>query len=215
MMTKRKRMDEIKTMEAYCRLFPEPEKALERAIEIRKLELELYWKRSSYFLLFIGAIFVGYYSVEKAEKEIRTMLGLIGLTFSIAAYLANRGSKFWAANWEKHCDALSDLCCFQESSQKKPSIGPLFLLNYRCGAWWSPLTPYPFSVTKNNLLLNLYIIVIWTILTVHNVSDLPWGISATSATVTATVVFLFSLLVFTKTSFSDYEIDFNKRCLKI
>ena len=38
-------------------------KALEIALDTRKFEIELYWKRTGYFVLFIGAIFVGYYNV--------------------------------------------------------------------------------------------------------------------------------------------------------
>jgi len=37
------------------------EKAFEIALDTRKFEIDLYWKRTAYFVLFIGAIFVGYY----------------------------------------------------------------------------------------------------------------------------------------------------------
>ena len=38
------------------------EKAFEIALDTRKFEIDLYWKRTAYFVLFIGAIFVGYYN---------------------------------------------------------------------------------------------------------------------------------------------------------
>ena len=44
-------------------------KAIEIALDTRKFEIELYWKRTAYFVLFIGAIFVGYYNVFSNSKS--------------------------------------------------------------------------------------------------------------------------------------------------
>ena len=38
--------------------------ALDIALDTRKFEIELYWKRANYFVIIIGAIFIGFYTVE-------------------------------------------------------------------------------------------------------------------------------------------------------
>ena len=45
-------------------------KALEIALDTRKFEIELYWKRTGYFVLFIGAVFVGYYKTLQTDEFI-------------------------------------------------------------------------------------------------------------------------------------------------
>ncbi len=88
------------------------EKALELALDIRKFEIELYWKRATYFWTFIGAAFAGYALVYKTSDGDGSWLLLVfsslGLLFSVAWYLVNRGSKFWQNNWERHVDLLED-----------------------------------------------------------------------------------------------------------
>ena len=92
-------------------------KTLEQALEIRKFEIELYWKRTTYFWAFIASSFAGYFVVMKSSefKEMTIIIAIIGLLFSIGWYLVNRGSKYWQKNWETHVDLL-------ENEQ----IGPLF-----------------------------------------------------------------------------------------
>ena len=45
------------------------EKALDHALDIRKFEIELYWKRAAYFWTFIAATLAGY--MTKATVFIR------------------------------------------------------------------------------------------------------------------------------------------------
>ncbi|WP_455077032.1 RipA family octameric membrane protein [Prevotella koreensis] len=33
------------------------------ALETKRFDIELYWKRTAYFILFIGAVFIGYYQI--------------------------------------------------------------------------------------------------------------------------------------------------------
>ena len=78
------------------------EKALEFAIDIRKFEIELYWKRATYFWTFIAATFTGYalvYTKGGDNKEIILLLfSCLGLLFSFAWFLVNKGSKYWQYN---------------------------------------------------------------------------------------------------------------------
>ena len=110
------------TSEEYKRAFglselnrKNPEKALEFALDIRKFEIELYWKRATYFWAFIAISLAGFGSLL-AAKEIRCdekgeallTASCLGLVFSVAWYFVNRASKLWQENWEKHVDLLED-----------------------------------------------------------------------------------------------------------
>jgi len=112
------------TQATYDELFKKNPKilkeALKQAYEIRKFEIELYWKRATYFWTFIGAAFVGYAAFfntastvdavhKNAEREfILILIACIGLVFSVAWHCVNKGSKFWQENWENHVELLED-----------------------------------------------------------------------------------------------------------
>ncbi len=130
------------------------EATLKQALETRKFEIELYWKRTTYFWAFIASSFAGYFVVLKLTefKEFTIIVSMIGLLFSIGWYLANRGSKYWQKNWETHVDLLED-----------ELIGPLYgtILN-PIPIKLSKITgEYPFSVSKINQILSFSILLIW------------------------------------------------------
>jgi hypothetical protein len=116
-------------------------RALKYAWDIRKFEIELYWKRSTHFWTLIGAIFAGYFVVlgsDKIEnKDFYTLIiSCAGLLFSVAWHLANLGSKFWQENWEYQIDMLED-----------ELIGPLYKTTL------SKNKDLSYSVTKINKIL--------------------------------------------------------------
>lgn len=132
---------------------------LDLAMDIRKFEIELYWKRATYFWAFVSVFFVGYYqTIPKTtdedinEKWIANLAIIIGgYLFSLGWYFVNKGSKFWQENWEKHIHVLSQE--LQES---------LFGLIH-CNKY-SPLNcrqSYPYSVSKVNQMLSLFVCVFW------------------------------------------------------
>ena len=43
-------------------------KALEYSFDIRKVEIDLYWKRATYFWTFIGAVFVAYGAAQTSSE---------------------------------------------------------------------------------------------------------------------------------------------------
>ena len=124
------------------------EKALDFAYDIRKFEIELYWKRATYFWTFIGAALAGYALVYKAGEPnpnawLALLFSSLGLLFSTAWYLVNRGSKFWQNNWERHVDLL-----------ESEVVGPLYKTIAYGSASWNPLTaPAQYSVSKLNQIL--------------------------------------------------------------
>lgn len=87
------------------------EQALERAHELRKFEIENYWKRSTYFwgfqIVTFGALA---FSVKdgNAQPGLTIPVSMLGIITALAALLSVRGSKFWQENWEGHVDFLED-----------------------------------------------------------------------------------------------------------
>ena len=130
-------------------------RALAYATDIRKFEIELYWKRATYFWTFIGAAFAGYALTYKAlssqEHWLSLLFSSLGLVFSFAWYLVNRGSKFWQNNWERHVDLLEDM-----------TLEPLYKIIATDTSSYNPLTaPGSFSVTKINQVLSVFVAFNW------------------------------------------------------
>ncbi len=143
--------------------------ALERALDIRKFEIDLYWRRATYFWTFIAASLAAYGVVQGLSDEqdktyLSVVVGSLGLVFSLAWYCANRGSKQWQENWEAHVDLLED-----------EIVGPLyktvicqpratgvasFLYRFIVG-------PGNFSVSKINQLTSLFVTALWVPLLWH------------------------------------------------
>jgi len=128
-------------------------KALEIALDTRKFEIELYWKRTAYFVLFIGAIFVGYYNVFSNSKShwASLFIAALGFLLSLLWYMANRGSKYWQENWEAQIEELSTY------------LGtPIFgIIKSHKDSIYNPIGHYPFSVSKVNQMVSLIITSSW------------------------------------------------------
>jgi len=149
------------------------EKALEIALDTRKFEIGLYWKRTGYFVIFIGAVFVGYYTIlssdksDKIEKEQQSWLLLIlpalGFLLSLLWHMANRGSKFWQENWEAHIEELST------------HLGiPIFgIIKSRKHSICNVMGQYPFSVSKVNQMVSLFITISWVLVFIKEVLSFP------------------------------------------
>ncbi|MEL7686684.1 hypothetical protein AAG596_04210 [Citromicrobium bathyomarinum] len=86
-------------------------RALERAHELRKFEIENYWRRSTYFW---GFQFVTFGALALSsnggdfDPALVLVIAVLGALAAWTAILSARGSKFWQENWEKHVDFLED-----------------------------------------------------------------------------------------------------------
>ena len=141
-------------------------KALELALDLRKFEIELYWKRATYFWAFTGAAFAGYLTVLtgkeiKNRPEALLLVSCLGLVFSFAWYFVNRASKFWQANWEAHVDLLED-----------DKMGPIYktVLNEKF-SFFEIDAPYPFSVSKINQLISFFVFLVFAGLVANTLYD--------------------------------------------
>ncbi|MBL4617657.1 MAG: hypothetical protein JKY46_08155 [Robiginitomaculum sp.] len=94
------------------------EKALHRAHDLRKFELELYWKRATYFWAFQAIAFTLFgllisgdsLSSGSIPKEKLWLLipAVLGAVTALAGHFTAKGSKFWQKNWEAHVDILEE-----------------------------------------------------------------------------------------------------------
>lgn len=148
-------------------------KALSYALYIRKFEIELYWKRATYFWTFIAAAFTGYALTHKTGNNPDPWLSIlfsgIGLVFSYTWYLVNRGSKFWQSNWEQHVDMLEDV-----------TLGPLYkiVVVTKDSLSKNPLiSSAQFSVSKLNQILSVFVIIIWLTLFIKSLLPISYELS--------------------------------------
>ena len=131
-------------------------KAFETALDTRKFEIELYWKRATYFWAFIAAMFVAYFAVFNSDKidEIKgvtILISILGYFFSLGWYFVNRGSKYWQENWEAHVDMLGSKV-----------QGKLFKTIKKSNLEFKKFNKeYPFSVSKINQLLSIIMLITW------------------------------------------------------
>jgi hypothetical protein len=142
------------------------EKALEHALDIRKFEIGLYWQRAAYFWALIAVAFAGYFAILSAEhleeKEyLAYIISCIGLLFTWAWFLANRGSKYWQENWENHVDMLEDEITgplYKTVLHRPPQKE--FFEKYFIG-------PMAVSVSKINQWVSCFVLCVWIALVLH------------------------------------------------
>jgi hypothetical protein len=181
-------MNNIETMNAYYKDYPkqdsdeEPkdthnaldnisekalENALEKALDIRKFEIELYWKRAGYFWLFIASVFTSYFMVItnkriEIKNELALLLSGLGIFLSVCWFFVNKASKYWQENWEKHVDMLEDNI-----------MGSLYKTTFeykdKKSDFIHPLRPYNYSVSKINQFLSFVVIFVWIFLFLSNI----------------------------------------------
>lgn len=145
--------------------------AYKRAHEIRKFEIEMYWRRSSYMWTLQAAalaglaIVVAQYDVSplscseqptQAEADcvanrIRLIVlagvWLFGVFSAYVWFLLLRGAKYWQNNWERHLDTLED-----------HFSGALYK------TYPAAESKAPYSVTKLNELMALFMFTLWLII---------------------------------------------------
>ena len=74
-------------------------------------EIDLFWKRGTYFATILGGILVAYEFVDRrgdADGYERIVLSSFGILVSIAWFLVNLGSKHWQDVWEDKLTTLQD-----------------------------------------------------------------------------------------------------------
>ena len=153
-------MKKISTAQDYLEQFTGEnirENAHRQALDIRKFEIDLYWKRTAYFWTLIAATFAGYIATLSNSKDpmVSLLVSSVGLCFSVGWYFVNRGSKYWQGNWEKHVDLLEN-----------EFVGPLYKITLAREEYkfMKLNSAYPFSVSRINQILSLFVVLVWVAL---------------------------------------------------
>ncbi len=129
------------------------EKAFEKAWATRNFEIEMYWKRATYFWAFIASTFVGYFALTSSANYTKYdqfnhvevyFLICIGFVLSLAWHFTNLGSKSWQRHWEVHVDLLEDAF-----------TGPLYKTVHH---------QRTYSVSKINEIVSFVFVLIWFLL---------------------------------------------------
>ncbi len=186
-------MAHIENPTDYLASFEGKEKeALTEALEARKLEIDLYWRRVTYFWTLSTVAFTGFFASQTSEKVPKSSLVTIcciGFLFALAWFLASRGARYWQQNWETQVDMLEDKV-----------IGPMFKTNVDATASkWKLLDGYPFSVAKINQLLSLFLTIVWVILLFQSCREAGIGftgvLTETGGVLMVTLIFAIAMLV--------------------
>lgn len=142
--------------------------ALNHALDIRKFEIELYWKRATYFWTLIASTFAAYFLILGAQNSpdkrfFAFVVSCVGLVFTFAWFQVNRGSKQWQENWENHVDILEDEVTgpLYKTMLRRPFSGDLFDR--------AVTEPKNISVSKTNQIVNLFTLCIWMVLAYFSV----------------------------------------------
>lgn len=132
------------------------------ALETRRFEIELYWKRTTYYWAFIAAGLAAYglvYTKKCPTTEtylIMMLLALCGLVFSVGWFLANKGSKYWQENWEAHMELLVT-----------KHYGPIFKYLHCPNKDKKLLEGRPYSVSKINQVISGFVGIVWGLLFIY------------------------------------------------
>jgi hypothetical protein len=121
------------------------------ASDVRKFEIDLFWKRALFFWGFVASAFVAIAALKGEQSLLSLFISEFGVTCSLAWTLANRGSKYWQEQWESKIEQVED-----------DITGPLF--KHREPAqenkgWW--LRGRRFSVSKLATAVSDSVALVW------------------------------------------------------
>lgn len=120
------------------------------ALNARRDEIELFWKRSLFFWGFIAAALVALATSYHDHPRLALGVTVFGTVCSLCWTLANRGSRRWHVHWEKMVQV-----------EQKPIIGDLFGIRAKGeqGDFWLQARPY--SVGKLTIALSDFVLCFW------------------------------------------------------
>jgi len=122
---------------------------IDKAWKLRDFEIDLYWKRANYFWLFQIPAFTGFFAINKTvddvtKKPIEIFVVIcLGIVFSSAWLLINKGSKAWQRHWEEYIDMI-----------ERKYYGPLYQ---------TVSSDRTYSVSKINEIVSASFIVAWVL----------------------------------------------------
>jgi len=160
-------------------------RAFTQVADIRKFEIEMYWKRATYFWTIIAITFTGYFALASAntfpfKNAFSLLLSSMGSVFTLSWFLVNRGSKYWQENWENHLDLMENSITgpLYKTVLSRPSIeakkNALQLASTNKDFIDEHITgPKKISASKINQLVAFYLLGIWLLLVIITLINIP------------------------------------------
>ena len=129
-------------------------KAFDVALENRKFEIELFWRRSLFYWGFIATALIGYGTAKSLNSEHSVLFSLFGLVCSFIWAAGNRGSKYWQEYWERKVSFLqykiTGNIFFDRNPSKAKSV--------------TQFTPRRISVSKLIIALSDFTVILWLVI---------------------------------------------------
>jgi len=175
-------------------------KRLYLAVNARRLEIELFWRRSLFFWGFIAAALVALAATHGEHPRLELLISCFGLVCSVCWSLANRGSKYWHEAWET------------KVHREEKAIGePLFSRTedlQNKGPW---LSARRYSVSKLAILLSDYTCFAWLSITIFLVATVidwtsladVWHKVVILLFILATMLFIFLVIYYGRSTQAD------------
>ena len=138
-------------------------KLYDKVLELRRFEIENFWKRTLFFWGTIAFIYAGYFNANLKNYQI--VIPLIGLLFNIIFSFSIRGSKYWQEHWEEMAVIYENELNFILFKNDTQSI-----VNENSKSIFTK--PYRFSVSKLTMLLSDLSVLLWFILWVQQMVSL-------------------------------------------
>jgi hypothetical protein len=128
-------------------------KRFDVVLACRNAEIELFWKRSSYYWVFVAAALVAYGGLGRDNRTFRLLISSFGLMSSLAWLLGNIGSKWWQENWEQKLKEISpEVVGADIFTPRSPE-------SMSKDTWSTPIIRY--SVTRLATLLSEFVVILW------------------------------------------------------
>ncbi len=135
----------------------------DKVLELRKFEIENFWKRTLFFWGTIALVYAGYFKAELSDYQ--SIITLVGLLFNIIFSLSTRGSKYWQEHWESIAVLYENELGFNLFKHDTQSI-----VNNNSNSKFTK--PYRFSVSKLTMLLGDLSVLLWGVLWFKEVLNL-------------------------------------------
>lgn len=136
----------------------------EKILELRKFEIDNFWKRAIFFWGTISLLYLGFFRLGE-DSQYFSIISLMGLLFNIIFSLSIRGSKYWQEHYEDLASQYEHGMNFILFSHKKPT----FELFSKKDSVFS--VPHRFSVSKLAMLLADISTIVWLLLWVKSLID--------------------------------------------
>lgn len=155
------------------------ENNLKTAIDMYKFEMDMYWKRATYFSILIGGLATGFYKLFIGVNFLYALLvAIVGVIVSFLWHLANKASKFWVSNWLFHSIQL------ESEVMGKKNTESIFNYYYvkdnddfiKVKNIIYPGEAYPFSVSRLNHYLSFIVLFSWCVVLVVSLLKL-WSLN--------------------------------------